>query len=121
MEKRYTNPRLEIAKQFREDRNKFLNEKYFPRIPTEDKRWTQEELDALDEKRNKERPPCKFGASCDRLQCPYSHPIIRIGICKDFRWCDDPKCVKIHPTQKLLDYLDYTEPMVLLEQGFTLP
>jgi len=117
---KYTTPKLEVAIKYRVDRNKFINENYCPRIPTEDNRWTQEELDALRDKVNKDRPPCKFGASCNRLQCAYSHPLIRTGICKDFRWCEDPKCVCIHPTQKFCDYLDYTEPMLLLEQGFVL-
>ena len=120
MNSKYTTPKLEVAIKYREDRNKFINENYCPRIPTEENRWTQEELDTLRDKVNKDRPLCKFGASCDRLQCAYSHPLIRTGICKDFRWCEGDKCVLIHPTQKFCDYIDYTEPVLLLEQGFVL-
>ena len=102
MNSKYTTPKLEVAIKYRVDRNKFINENYCPRIPTEDNRWTQEELDTLRDKVNKDRPLCKFGASCDRLQCAYSHPLIRTGICKDFRWCEGDKCVLYSSYPKIL-------------------
>tara|TARA_Y100001937_G_scaffold109145_1_gene153514 strand:- start:509 stop:871 length:363 start_codon:yes stop_codon:yes gene_type:complete len=114
--KPYTHPKIEILKTLREDRNRNINQNVFLRIPTEDNRWTDSEILAH-KNRLALRPICKFGNNCDRLQCVYSHEN-RAEICKDFRWCDDPKCKKIHPTQKFCDYLDYTDKEILLEQGF---
>ncbi len=113
----YKHPKLECAKALREERNRLNNINFGLRIPTEDNRWTDEEL-ANHKQKLSFRPICKFGDRCIRLQCLYSHSDNRSEICKDFRWCEDVSCSKIHPTQKFLDYLDYTDPELLSEQGF---
>tara|TARA_R110002110_G_scaffold385232_1_gene596804 strand:+ start:873 stop:1250 length:378 start_codon:yes stop_codon:yes gene_type:complete len=114
----YTNPLIEVAKRNREEVNFIVNAKYFLRIPTEEDRWTEEEIQNRTNSINTERKWCRFGCQCDRLQCSYKHTSEREVICKDFRWCEDPECKLIHPTQKFIDYIDYTPREILLEQGF---
>jgi len=115
----YSHPKIEILKVLRTDRNRNANQNLFLRIPTEDNKWTDEEILAHKNRLDfQSRPICRFGNTCDKLQCSYRHEDRR-EICKDFRWCTEPTCNKIHPTQKFCDYLEYTDKEILLEQGFT--
>ena len=114
----YSTPKIEAAKRNRQDVNAIVNSKYFLRIPTEEDRWTEEEIEMRTQRIDTERRWCRFGVRCERLQCSYRHSITRKKICKDFRWCVDPDCKLIHPTQKFIDYLDYTPRDILSEQGF---
>ena len=114
----YTNPKIEVAKNNREEINAIVNTNYFLRIPTEDNRWTDLEIEQREKRLERERKWCRYSNNCNRLQCSYRHPPLRAKLCKDFRWCVDPKCNLIHPTQKFIDYLDYTPRDYLLKQGF---
>ena len=79
----YSTPKIEAAKRNRQDVNAIVNSKYFLRIPTEEDRWTEEEIEMRTQRIDTERRWCRFGVRCERLQCSYRHSISRKKICKE--------------------------------------
>ncbi len=61
----YSHPKIEILKVLRIDRNRNANQNLFLRIPTEDNKWTDEEILAH-KNRLQYRPIRRFGNTCDK-------------------------------------------------------